>query len=129
MPEGASTKSLMDKLGVAPGARVSVLGAGDSEFNAELESSGADVSVRPRKRSNLIFLGADRLAGLSRLGALESSIRRDGAIWVVFPKGRKDIREVDVIHAGVAAGLVDNKVVRFSETHTALRFVVPLARR
>jgi hypothetical protein len=47
----------------------------------------------------------------------------------VFPKGRKDLREVDVIETGVDAGLVDNKVVRFSDTHTALRFVIPVARR
>lgn len=31
--------------------------------------------------------------------------------------------------AGKEAGLVDIKVVRFSETHTALKFVIPLARR
>ncbi len=55
--------------------------------------------------------------------------QENGATWVVFPKGRKDLREADFIRAGVAAGLVDNKVVRFSDTHTALRFVIPLARR
>jgi hypothetical protein len=129
MPERASTKSLMEKLGVARGARVSVLRAGGPSFVAELEALGADVSIRARKESNLIFAGAERLEDLSRLRSLEPSIRRDGAIWVVFPKGRKEIKEVDVIHAGIDAGLVDNKVVRFSETHTALRFVVPRARR
>jgi hypothetical protein len=36
---------------------------------------------------------------------------------------------MDVIAAGKAADLVDNKVCRFSDTHTALRFVIPLARR
>jgi hypothetical protein len=44
-------------------------------------------------------------------------------------KGQKNIREVDVIAAGRSAGLTDNKFCRFSETHTALRFVIPLARR
>ena len=129
MPEQASTKSLVERLGVTRGARVSVLRAGDPSFVAELEARGADVSSRARKESHLIFAGAERLADLSRLRSLEPSIRRDGAIWVVFPKGRREIREVDVIRAGIDAGLVDNKVVRFSETHTALRFVVPRARR
>jgi hypothetical protein len=31
--------------------------------------------------------------------------------------------------AGKAAGLVDVKVVRFSETHTAEKFVIPKSRR
>jgi hypothetical protein len=44
-------------------------------------------------------------------------------------KGQKHIREVDVIAARKPAGLTDNKVCRFSDTHTALRFVIPLARR
>ncbi|MGA8767000.1 MAG: hypothetical protein WB559_08275 [Candidatus Acidiferrales bacterium] len=44
-------------------------------------------------------------------------------------KGQKHIREADVIAAGKSVGLTDNKVCRFSDTHTALRFVIPLARR
>ena len=50
-------------------------------------------------------------------------------MWVVYPKGRTDPSEVDVLEAGKAAGLVDVKVARFSETHTALKFVIPVARR
>lgn len=61
--------------------------------------------------------------------SLAEKIRRNGVIWVVYPTGRTHIREVEVIAAGKAAGFVDNKVCRFSETHTALRFVIPLAKR
>jgi hypothetical protein len=39
------------------------------------------------------------------------------------------LRDVDVIEAAKAVGLVDNKVVSFSPTHTALRLVIPVARR
>ena len=45
------------------------------------------------------------------------------------PQGGRDLREAEVIRAGVEAGLVDNKVVRFSDTHSALRFVIPRSRR
>lgn len=79
--------------------------------------------------ADLIFLAADDLKSLARIKSLEGTINRDGAIWVVYPKGQKRIREADVMAAGKAAGFVDNKVCRFSETHTALRFVIPLARR
>jgi hypothetical protein len=48
---------------------------------------------------------------------------------VIAPKGQRHITETDVLLAGRAPGLTDVKVVRFSETHTAHRFVVPLAGR
>jgi hypothetical protein len=57
------------------------------------------------------------------------ALKRNGAIRVVYPKGRKDITENDVRQAGLRAGLVDVKVARFSETHTALKFVIPVRRR
>ena len=51
------------------------------------------------------------------------------ALWIVYPKGQKAITENDVIAAGRKAGLKDVKVVAFSPTHTALKFVIPLAQR
>ena len=125
-----SHRTLIEKLGVKEGHRVSVLGAGDDHFLAMSRSAGADLSVgRRRKQSDHLFLAVESMKDLARIGGLEPSMARNGAAWVVFPKGRKDLREADVIAAGVASGLVDNKVVRFSDTHTALRFVIPLARR
>jgi hypothetical protein len=125
-----SQKRLIDKLGVKPGDRVCVLGVKDQGFMADLRSAGADVSIgRARKQSDHLFLAVESERDLARMGGLEVSMARNGAAWVVFPKGRKDLREVDVIRTGVEAGLVDNKVVRFSDTHTALRFVIPIARR
>jgi len=129
VPDQPSPKSRIDKLGVRPGSRVSVLGAVEGAFLTELGASGADVSHRRRKASDLIFLPVERSPDLEELGELEPYMERDGAVWAVFPKGRKDLPEVDVIRAGVEAGLVDNKVVRFSDSHTALRFVIPVTRR
>jgi hypothetical protein len=127
--EQVFTRSLIEKLGVKPGSRVSLLGVADDDFVADLERAGADVSRRRRRASDLVFLAIARTEDLDRLGELEHYLDRAGAAWAVYPRGRKDLREVDVIRAGVAVGLVDNKVVRFSETHTALRFVIPLSRR
>jgi hypothetical protein len=128
--EIGSTRSLMDKLGVKPGARVAVLGLKDEAFLRQLSESGADVTVgRRRKSADLIFYLAEKPGDLAKLSALEGDMMRNGAIWVVSPKRKPEIADVVVIAAGIAAGLVDNKVVRFSDTHTALRFVVPLARR
>jgi hypothetical protein len=128
--EVSSTRSLMDKLGVKLGSRVVVLGLKDEAFLRRLIERGADVTVgRRRKAADLIFYLAERPGDLAKLRALEGDIVRNGAVWVVSPRGRPEVADVVVIAAGIAAGLVDNKVVRFSDTHTSLRFVVPLARR
>ncbi len=124
-----SQKPLLEKLGVRAGTRISVLGVEEPSFVEELERWGADVSKRRRKDSDMIVVGIRRLDDLTRLESLQTSIVRSGAIWVVYPKGRKDLPEAEVIRRGVATGMVDNKIVRFSDTHTALRFVIPLARR
>lgn len=125
-----AVKPLLDKLGVRPDSRVSVLGVRDGWFLADLRDRGAEaVRGRIRKRTDMFFLAVEETVDLDRLGGLEPFMERDGAVWVVYPKGRKDLKVVDVIRAGVATGLVDNKVVRFSDTHTALRFVIPRARR
>ncbi len=108
---------------------MSVIGLDDARFIEELRAARADVSLRRRKASDLVFLGVEKLQGIAELGELERYLKRDGAVWAVFPRGRRDVRDADVIVAGVAAGFVDNKVVRFSDTHTALRFVIPVARR
>jgi len=47
----------------------------------------------------------------------------------VYPKGLKSITETEVIGAGRKAGLKDVKVVGFSTTHTALKFVIPVEKR
>ncbi len=123
-------KSLVDKLGVKPGARVAVLGITDAAFRRQLRERTTDMAVgRPHAASDLIFLLAERKQALRRLRALRSRLRPNGAIWVVAPKGGGPVREADVLAAGKPAGLVDVKVVAFSETHTAHKFVIPVTRR
>jgi len=125
-----SHRSLLDKLGVKPGQRIAVVGIENPEFRKELASRVPDFGRgKPQDDLDLLFYGAESAQALHRLENLVRLIKRDGGIWVIYPKGQAHIRELDVISAGKAAGLVDNKVARFSETHTALRFVIPLVRR
>jgi len=121
---------LIDKLGVKPGHRIAVLGVEEPEFLSDLSARASDYSRgEPVANADLIFFSAEALKDLLRLRSLSRWMARTGAIWVVYPRGQSHIRGVDVITAGKAAGLVDNKVCRFSATHTALRFVIPLNRR
>lgn len=123
-------KSVVEKLGVKPGLKVSVLHLDDPAFVADLEAVGADTSTgRVKKGSDAIFYGANKRTDLGRLATLKDSLDSAGALWVIRPKGGKEITESDVMAAGKAAGLVDVKVVRFSETHTAEKFVIPVAKR
>ena len=125
-----STRPLIDKLGVKPMSKVSALGIDDKYFWEQLQARTPDISRKLRKDSDVIFYAADSEAALKKLKSLKGYIRKDGAIWVVSLKGKQaKIRDVQVIAAAKAAGLVDNKVVSFSETHTALRLVIPVALR
>jgi hypothetical protein len=125
-----SPKGRIDKLGVKAETKVSVLGVDDAAFRQELEARvGAFSSGRAAKGSDIIVVGMKAAADLLRLGALRGSIKPNGAIWVVWPKGRKEFREDDVRAYGLEIGLVDVKVMKFSETHSALKLVIPVAQR
>ena len=122
--------SRLDKLGVKPDWRASAIGVSDEVFLAELEQSVAHLFIgRVAKPSDAIFFGARKAAELVRLEKLKAGLKPNGAIWVVRPKGRPEIGEYAVMAAGKAAGLVDVKVVSFSATHTAEKFVIPVANR
>jgi hypothetical protein len=121
-------KGLIDKLGVKPGQRVALYGL-DDDFRAKLQERGVRVVQRAARDADVIFVAADRKKDLARLESLRADLADSGALWVVRPKGAPEITESDVLYAGRQAGLVDVKVVRFSETHTAEKFVIPVAAR
>ncbi len=78
---------------------------------------------------DMIFFGATQTSALGHLASLRGAIQPAGAIWVIRPKGQKSITEADTMAAGKRAGLVDVKVVSFSDSHTAEKFVIPVANR
>jgi hypothetical protein len=125
-----SHPSLLDKLGVKPGQKILIIGVNDGAFINEIQPFNPEFEERkPAADIDLIFFAAEQKKDLARLTQLRKSIAKTGAIWVAYPKGCQEIRELDVITAGKSAGLTDNKVCSFSPTHTALRFVIPLANR
>ena len=127
---GYSKRSRLDKLGVKPGARIAVVGLDDAGFLAELRGrTSAVTSGRVPKAADLVFIYMDRTADLPRLEKARRAIAPNGAVWVIWPKGRKAFREDDVRAFGPTAGLVDIKVVAFSETLSGLKLVVPLRDR
>jgi len=74
-------KSLLDKLGVKPGMKVSILGVDDPEFLAVLRERTEKVSFeQPRPAAEAIFVAANSPVDLTGLTALREAISPNGAI-------------------------------------------------
>jgi len=125
-----STRPLLDKLGVKPGMRVVLVGFEDLPFRAELAERGAVVESEPPSGVDMVFYRVTEPAELGGIRELRHLIHDRGAIWVLRNKGPdRTVRDVDVIDAGRAFDLIDNKIASFSDTFAAMRLVVPLNRR
>ena len=121
-------KSHLEKIGVKPGMRVSVLGVADATLGDELTAAGASL-VSVVSALDLLFYAADSAEDLARVSGLVPALAEEGALWIVSRKGKAaTVKDVEVMAAARSAGLVDNKVVGLSETLTALRFVRPRRR-
>jgi len=118
-------RALIDKLNVKEGARVLVLGINDADLLAEIGARTPDCSADATKTAcDVILLSVDSAEDLRRIEPCRAQLAPAGGLWVVYPKGRKHITEKQVRAAGLATGMVDNKVISFSPTHTGLRFVI-----
>ena len=124
-------RSLLDKLGVKPESRVAALSIDDRAFLSGLRARAGQCSsaVQPGASYDLLFFGASAKEELRRLKELRGSLRSSGALWVIWPKGRKELREDDVRAAALACKLVDVKVASFSETLSALKLMIPRDQR
>jgi len=110
---------------------VALVDLDDASFVKLLRQRTSDVvEGKPRSPCDLVFVGANDKRDLARLSRVKSWIEPNGAIWVVRPKGgRSELKDTDLIDAGLAAGLVDNKIASWSDTHGAMRFVFRLRDR
>lgn len=132
-------KTRIEKLGVKAGAGVALIGfgKGDEEFLKELGK--LTKAVKKISESGIspdvewIFLKVETQKELSGISKISKGMRGAAALWVVYPKGNPKgqgkMTEGDVLAAGRAAGLKDVKVVGFSTTNTALKFVIPISQR
>jgi hypothetical protein len=117
----AHPKSRLEKMGLKPGHRVAILWVDDGDLGRELEEGGA---ILAEAELDLLFVAVDQAEDLDDLEALVARLSPRGALWVISRKGKTaTIRDVDIMGVCRPAGLVDTKVVGFSDTHTALRFV------
>jgi hypothetical protein len=123
-------KSTVEKLGIKPGLKISAIRMPDDATVKDVRKVAAKFAdAKPLKESDAIFFGATGESELKGINKLLPSLASEGALWIVYPKGQKEITELQVLAAGRAAGLYDIKVVSYSPTHTALKFVRPKDKR
>jgi hypothetical protein len=124
-------RGLMQKLGVKPADAVAVVGVQDDYFLEQLRAHTSSISEGSvANAADLVFYEADSRDDLAYLQELAGRIKPKGAIWVVSRKGKAaTIKDTEVMAAAREAGLVDTKVVSFSDKHTALKLVIPVAKR
>jgi hypothetical protein len=123
-------KSTVEKLGIMLGLKISAFNMPDDTTMKDARKAAAEfANDKPLKDCDAIFFGATAEAELRGIKKLLSSLGSNGALWIVYPKGRKEITELQVLNAGRGAGLYDIKVVSYSATHTALKFVRPKDKR
>lgn len=122
--------SRLDKLGIKPEMSVLFVRFADRQLTAELRERGArPVRQAPAEGVDALFFGAESRAALRGVASAKRHLKPNGALWIVRPKGSAAITEAETMETGRQAGLVDVKVVSFSATHTAEKFVIPVAKR
>ena len=123
-------KTRIEKLAVKLGTRVQLVGPAEPAFVKELKCAGAKMTNgKTAAPAELIFMSVETKNGLSDVAKIARNMEGAAVLWMVYPKAKREITEGDVIGAGRKAGLKDVKVVGFSTTHTALKFVIPVAKR
>ena len=96
----------------------------------ELRARGAVVSDAASVDADWILIQVDGPEDLPRVAEMAAALADTAGLWVIRPKGKgAPVSEAEVMAAGREAGLALVKTMRFSDTHTGEKFVVPTARR
>lgn len=123
-------KTVVDKLGVKPGMRVVLVGRFETGFRTDVMNAlGEKPGVKPVAGCDMVFVLLVHPNDTEKLETLAPAIFPDGALWAMYPRGRKDLSEDSVRRAARGYGLVDIKVVRVSEELGGLKLVIPRVKR
>jgi hypothetical protein len=122
-------RTALDKLGIKAGMSIAVLGIEDADFLKQLGERVGPFERKLGRQRDCILWGIKNKKELAKFPALETALERTGGIWAIWPKGKPELKEDDIRNAAIAAGLVDVKVMKFSDSHSGLKLVIPKSRR
>jgi hypothetical protein len=132
---GYSGTPLVKKLGIKPDSQLYIFNAPDEYFNW-IHPMPGNVKVKRSLSGEVEFvhLFVTDVKTLKRtLASSKKSIKKDGMIWVSWPKKsakvETDLDENVVRDIGLNEGLVDVKVCAVSEIWSGLKFVIRLKDR
>jgi hypothetical protein len=125
-----SQRTLIEKLGIKPEHRVCLRVSDQAVVKLVTSSVETPPARAARGRYDIILFEVNAAKDLDAIAMLASHLESNGGLWIVHPKGKgASPHDAEVRAAGLAAGLVDNKICAYSGTHTATRFVIPRDRR
>ncbi|MBI3536500.1 MAG: DUF3052 family protein [Chloroflexi bacterium] len=123
-----AAKDVTAKLGVKPGFLVRVVGTGDAALLKRVRDKIGRAFARQNERANIILYYPRTFAEITpTLTRLVRALAPNGGIWVITfkkNKGAPYIPDSQLIPAGLAAKLVDNKICSVSDSMSAMRFVI-----
>lgn len=140
-PAGYSGKTLPDKLGYKPGMVAAFVALppelaalAESAAFAEIVRAAAWADVAGERRFDVIHAFTRSAAEIeSGLPRLQAALKRDGMIWVSWPKKAAkvatDVTEDVVRAAALALDLVDVKVAAVDAVWSGLKLVIRKERR
>lgn len=121
---------LARKLGIREGHRIGWKGApgGFAELLDPDPAVTIDLGLMGERGYDVIVVFLPELGAIEGvLARIRPLLRWDGGLWLAWPKLSgalaSDIREADVRRAGLAGGLVDNKICAIDRNWSGLRFV------
>jgi hypothetical protein len=125
-----SHRDVVDKLGIKPGYALAFdesSAAIDPILRARaLDKAGREAAANG-EQIDVVLVGADASTDVEGvLKTWRTRIDQAGGIWLLTPKrGQKGyIDQTELILAGPAAGVVDNKTCSVSDTTSGIRFVI-----
>lgn len=134
---GYSKKSLVEKLGIKPGAKIAILNApADYETTLGPLPEGVERIETIQSRADLDFIQfftTSHAEFLAQLDTLKAAIKPNGMVWVSWPKKASkmptDLDENSVRAIALENGLVDVKVAAIDEVWSGLKLVYRLKDR
>jgi hypothetical protein len=125
-----SHRDVVDKLGIKPGFALAFDQAPlaiDGELRRRALAKSGRAEAGEEEPVDVVLVGADATTDVETvLERWRKRIDQAGGIWLLTPKRGQPgyIDQRDLILAGPAAGVVDNKICSVSDTLSGMRFVI-----
>lgn len=126
-----SQRTVVQKLGIKPGARVEIAGEVGRSLRSEVKDALGRGLVRSGELDGAI-VGVDSLeTAPETILRYRARLRDSGYLWVVTRKRGHDdyVDQMKLVPIAKKLGLIDNKTCSIDEGHSGIRFVVPRALR